>query len=151
MKIAIIYSSVTGNTKDLVEEISKECHKKFQHVDIFPIQQFTFSFLDFYDVIVIGTYTWGNGDIPKEMVPLFEELNKQERKRLVTGIAGTGDRFYPHFCGAVDRFKDLLHAKTNLAVTLKVELLLQETDKVKCKQFVELVWKRLEEQVLLKK
>lgn len=150
MKIAIVYSSVTGNTKELVEEISKECHKKFQHVDMFPIHQFTFSFLDFYDVIVIGTYTWGNGDIPKEMVPLYEALNKKERRRLVTGVVGTGDRFYPHFCGAVDHFKDI-HAKTNLAVTLKVELLPQEIDKEKCKQFVELVWKRLEEQVLLKK
>ena len=50
-----------------------------------------------YDAVIIGTYTWGDGDIPTEMLPLYRAFENQEVSKIVTGIVGTGDRFYPNF------------------------------------------------------
>ena len=96
-----------------------------------------------YDAVVIGTYTWGDGEIPPEMHLLYEAFESRNVKHIITGVVGTGDRFYPHFCGAVDEFRDMLFVRTELAVTLKVELSPQQSDKERCAKFVELILKRI--------
>ena len=105
--------------------------------------QFPLSRLAEYDAVVIGTYTWGDGEIPTEMIPLYEAFENQNVKHILTGVVGTGDRFYPHFCGAVDEFRDMLYVQTDLAVTLKVELSLQQSDMERCTKFVELILQRM--------
>lgn len=90
-----------------------------------------------YDAIVIGTYTWGNGEIPHEMWPLYKAFETQDVKNIITGVVGTGDRFYPHFCGAVDEFRDMLFVHTVLAATLKIELTPQLQDLRQCQKFAE--------------
>ncbi|WP_440896402.1 flavodoxin domain-containing protein [Amphibacillus sp. Q70] len=128
MKAAIIYTSVTGNTADLAEEIYQEMKLHVDEIDFLTVDQVDYDFLPDYDVIAIGTYTWGSGELPIEMDELFFEIEEQDLKHVVTGIFGTGDSFYPYFCGAVDRFRDMLYVHSELAVTLKVELLPQEED-----------------------
>jgi flavodoxin I len=104
----------------------------------FPLEK-----LSRYDAIVIGTYTWGDGDIPDEMRHLYNEFEVQAVKNVVTGVVGTGDQFYPNFCGAVDKFRDMLYVQTQLAVTLKIELTPQLQDLKRCKKFVDSLIKRL--------
>ena len=93
--------------------------------------------VDQYDIVVITTYTWGSGDVPKEMKPIYRAFEELDVKHLITGVARTGDRFYANFCGAVDESKDMLFVHTNLAVTLKIELMPQSCDLKRCGQFVE--------------
>jgi flavodoxin I len=50
---------------------------------------------------------------------------------------------HPHFCGAVDEFRDMLYVQTNLAVILKVELSPQLSDMEKCHRFVQLLLERV--------
>ncbi|MFE8695895.1 flavodoxin domain-containing protein [Cytobacillus sp. FJAT-53684] len=143
MKIGIIYTSVSGNTKELALLIHMLFKKENIAVHLYRVEEFSLNYLDEYDAIAIGTYTWGDGEIPFEMEPLYKAFEKRERKTVVTGIFGTGDSFYPHYCGAVDRFRDLLKVNTNLAVTLKVELLPQIQDIAQCEKFVDLFIKRI--------
>ncbi|MCQ6274269.1 flavodoxin domain-containing protein [Bacillus sp. V3B] len=142
MKIAIIYSSRTGNTEELVNYVYELFLIHFVKVDLYQVEQFPLSRLMDYDLVVIGTYTWGDGEIPQEMIPLYEAFENQEVKHMLTGIVGTGDRFYPQFCGAVNRFRDMLYVQTDLVVTLKVELSLQRSDMERCHKFIELMLKR---------
>lgn len=142
MKAAIIYCSLTGNTFDLVQTIAHKFSEKGIQLDPSPISSFPLNTLQDFDLIVVGTYTWGNGEIPKEMLPLYHTFETQQTKHIVTGVCGTGDTFYPHYCGAVDKFRDMLYAQTDLAVTLKVELLPKETDIHRCEQFVDKLLQR---------
>jgi len=137
-KVAIVYSSVTGNT----EEVATLIHSIIGG-ELFPINQFPLSDLATYDAVLIGTYTWGSGEVPSEMISLYEAFEKQNVEHVITGVFGTGDSFYPHFCGAVDLFRDMLCVHTNLAVTLKIEQRHQRGDLLKCKQFTERIIARL--------
>ena len=142
-RIAIVYSSKTGNTEELIQLLSHCFTRVYADVHIYRIEMFPILKIMEFDAIVIGTYTWGNGDVPMEMMELFHAFERLEVKDLVTGIAGTGDTCYPNFCGAVDVFRDMLFVHTNLAVTLKIELTPEKKDFGRCKQFVELIYKRL--------
>jgi flavodoxin I len=137
MKLAIVYTSVTGNTKELAEEIYRISLRKSLDTDMYRIEEFQESYLLQYDAIVIGTYTWGNGEIPKEMWRLYHMFESLKRKDMTTAVFGTGDSFYPEYCGAVDGFRDMLFVHTNLAATLKVELMPQQQDIDRCQKFVE--------------
>nr|WP_188497312.1 flavodoxin domain-containing protein [Pullulanibacillus pueri] len=147
MKIAIVYTSVTGNTEALMRIIKQAFQEKDQALSLFiySVDTFDLSTLSRWDAVVVGTYSWGNGKIPREMRSLFTAFEEQEVSPLVTGVFGTGDSFYPHFCGAVDRFRDMLYVHTDLAVTLKVELLPQLQDLERCALFVERLLTRLKQ------
>lgn len=136
MKIAIVYSSKTGNTEELAQRIFHLFLKKNVMVSLFRIEQFRVRDLSQFEAVVIGTYTWGNGEIPQEMMELYRAFEIQDVKKVLTGVIGTGDSGYPKFCGAVDEFKDMLYVNTNLIATLKIEVSLQMKDIDRCSRFV---------------
>ncbi|RFU67521.1 flavodoxin [Peribacillus saganii] len=142
MKAAIVYTSITGNTRELAENLYQIFLERSVETAIFRIEEFPISLLTQYQAIAIGTYTWGNGEIPKEMLQLYKEVQSLNRKDITTAVFGTGDSFFPNFCGAVDLFRDMLYVHTNLAVTLKVELLPQTQDAPRSQKFVDLMLKR---------
>ncbi|KMY43088.1 flavodoxin [Bacillus sp. FJAT-27916] len=146
MKAAIIYTSKTGNTEELALELRTHFSRRI-HTDLFTINRFPLSQLHEYEAIIIGTYTWGDGEIPLEMMSLYQWIEREEASHLTTGVFGTGDSFYPNFCGAVDEFRDMLYVHTNLAATLKVELSPQEGDWEKCEKFADILMNRIKQPV----
>ncbi|MFZ3591251.1 flavodoxin domain-containing protein [Bacillus sp. DJP31] len=142
-RVVVIYASVSGNTYTLAQMIYDSLLEENLVADMLPINQLTMVDLQKYDMILIGSYTWGSGEIPKDMLPLYKKFEKGELTRSVTGVFGTGDKCYPYYCGAVDLFRDMLHVHSNLAVTLKIELMPQQKDKENCKRFVEKVLQRV--------
>jgi flavodoxin I len=142
MKIAIVYTSVTGNTQELAEELFRLFKSKSVDVTMYRIDEFEPSHLRKYDGVAIGTYTWGNGEIPKEMWGLYQAFELQ-KKDITTAVFGTGDSFYPNFCGAVDQFRDMLYVNSHFVATLKVELTPQKTDLPRCLKLVELMMGRV--------
>lgn len=137
LSVAIVYASVSGNTKELAEELYQLFLSQSVEISFYSIDEFCVSDLCHYDAVAIGTYTWGNGDIPKEMRELYKAFESLDRKDMTTAVFGTGDSCYPMFCGAVDVFRDMLFVHTNLAATLKVELRPQIQDIQRCEKFVE--------------
>ena len=145
MKAAIIYTSKTGNTEELALELHG-CLSPHIPTDIYTAGRISLTQLNDYEIIIIGTYTWGMGEIPLEMMSLYEWIECQNVNHLTTAVFGTGDRFYPNFCGAVDKFRDMLYVHTNLAATLKVELSPQRSDREKCERFADILMKRISKQ-----
>lgn len=142
-RIAIVYASVTGNTEAVAEILQEICLSKGLEVELWPINAFSLSKLSRYDAVLVGTFTWGSGEIPKEMHRLFEAFEHLGNNRIITAVFGTGDSFFAEFCGAVDRFRDMLFVQTDLAATLKIELAPQETDVVRCEKLVASVENKL--------
>lgn len=141
-EIAIVYASVTGNTEALSDILVQSLQSKGLEPSIYKVTDFALKELSHYDIVIVGTYTWGSGEVPAEMTGLFQAFERLNRKELVTAVFGTGDSFFAEYCGAVDRFRDMLYVHTNLAATLKVELLPQERDKFRCNKFIEVVLER---------
>lgn len=130
MKLAIVYASITGNTEELAEILCGCFRNQGMETDCYSLEDFSLSSISDYDSFVIGTYTWGDGDVPDEFLPLQQELLRSPQR--VRGIFGTGDSFYPKFCGAVD----LLHEIFLDAVPLKIELSPQSIDMSHIENFV---------------
>ncbi|WP_112179950.1 MULTISPECIES: flavodoxin domain-containing protein [Paraliobacillus] len=143
MKAAIIYTSITGNTDVLAEQVYKEMYASGISAELIAIDDFHYDTLTNYDIVAVGTYTWDNGEIPLEMEELFTAFETQQVKHISTGIFGTGDSFYPYYCGAVELFRDMLYVHTDLAVTLKVELMPQREDYIRVKQFCDRLVRQL--------
>jgi flavodoxin I len=142
-KLAIVYTSVTGNTEGVASILYQTSKLNFTDVSLYPVNKFPMINLEEFDAIMVGTYTWGNGEIPREMVAVYKAFEHANKKNLVTGVFGTGDSFYPHFCGAVDAFKNMLYVHTTLAATLKIELMPQVGDLKRCNQFVKSIANRV--------
>ncbi|WP_203340279.1 flavodoxin domain-containing protein [Planococcus beijingensis] len=138
-RLAIVYSSVTGNTEKLAEMVQEAARNQGITIELYPVDEFPLSQLHWLDVVMIGTYTWGSGEIPEEMHSLYQAIEKLGRKELRTAVFGTGDSFFAEFCGAVDRFRDMLYVKTQLVATLKVELTPQPSDEARCEKLIELM------------
>ncbi len=137
-KLAIVYASATGHTECLARMIADASVRQGLHPDVFPVRKFDLAELSRYDIVLIGTYTWMNGEIPKQLQRLFEAI-EQQHGDLITGVFGTGDRCFATYCGAVNLFRDMLHAKTQLAATLKVEQMPSAEDRPRCEAFVKSV------------
>ena len=135
-KVAIVYGSVTGNTEAAAKILKTIALEKGLEVELWRVEEFPLAELSRCDIVVVGTYTWGSGEIPQEMHGLFEAFEKLGRKELVTAVFGTGDSFFAEFCGAVDRFRDMLFVHTDLAATLKIELMPQEQDYGRCERLI---------------
>ncbi len=138
-KGAIVYTSVTGNTEQLAEMVHAAILMEQLPVSLYRIEEFPISELASYDYLLIGTYTWGSGEIPGELRTLYRAIEQLDHKLLKTAVFGTGDSFFAEFCGAVDRFRDMLYVKTQLRATLKVELLPQPSDRDRCKKLAQLM------------
>lgn len=138
-RLAIVYSSVTGNTEQLAEMVQEAAQNQGITIELYPVDEFPLSQLQWLDVVMIGTYTWGSGEIPEEMHSLYQAIEKLGRKELRTAVFGTGDSFFAEFCGAVDQFRDMLYTQTKLVATLKVELMPQPSDEARCEKLIELM------------
>lgn len=142
-KIAIVYTSVTGNTKAVADMLNELMPAEQFEVELWKIEEFPFVELSRCDALLIGTYTWGSGEIPKEMQTLYEAIENLGRKNLITAVFGTGDSFFAEFCGAVNRFRDMLYVHTTLAATLKIELAPELKDRERLDKLIECVLKKL--------
>ncbi|MGE6377501.1 flavodoxin domain-containing protein [Peribacillus muralis] len=130
-RIAIVYHSAGGNTKALAEAIASQ----LPEAEIYRMSEFDIRTLPDYDALIVGTYTWGNGELPAKSAALYEELEQLPIASLKTGVFGTGETNYNHFCGAVDHFRDMLFAKSQLLVTLKIEQMYQDSDLSRLQKF----------------
>ncbi|WP_404335472.1 flavodoxin domain-containing protein [Planococcus rifietoensis] len=136
--IAIVYASATGHTESLTQMVTDALVRQGVQPDVFRVKEFNLAELCCYDIVLVGTYTWMNGEIPKQLHGLYEAMEHQD-KTPITGVFGTGDRCFATYCGAVDLFRDMLHATTVLAATLKVEQMPSADDSLRCDAFAESV------------
>jgi len=122
MKILIVYHSFSGNTKDLAEFIKTQLSSSFK-VDTFEINKYSKKVLTDikqYNIIMLGTFTWGKGEIPiqvRKFVKKYQEYFKTKQVFLF----GTGDTQFGGdalFCSAVDILDNII--KTDIK-PLKIE------------------------------
>ncbi|MCR8657073.1 flavodoxin [Paenibacillus endoradicis] len=107
-KVIIVYSSLTGNTEEMSEII--ESGVKEAGIEIVRKDAYDAKAADLlqYDGIIIGAYTWGDGELPDEMLDFYEEMEELNLSGKKAVVFGSGDTSYSNYCGAVDLIEDKL-------------------------------------------
>jgi flavodoxin I len=115
----LIYTSKTGNTKTFADFV-----QKYNGVIVGDYN----TDITKYHKILIGTYTWADGKIPKDLKQ-FIIKNKDNWKDKEVFIFGSGNTIYPKFCGAVDGIETILEdCGADIIGTLKFEQRFKEED-----------------------
>ena len=135
-KIVILPYSMTGNTLAVADLICHLCRDDAAEMHPNPDPKAVRDLIRMADILMIGTYSWGNGEIPEGFSPILEAVKSHAEPGLITGVFGTGDSFYPEFCGAVDRLAEDLHVPCFVAERLKIELMPQPSDIERCRTFI---------------
>ncbi|MEB4860814.1 flavodoxin [Priestia megaterium] len=150
-KILIAYASMSGNTEEIAELIKSNFEPFDYDIDIEKIEHLDIQKLVEYDGILLGVYTWGNGDLPYEVEDFYDEIENVDLTGKKAAIFGSGDRSYPEFCAAVDLLEEKLELSGLEIVQkgLKIELAPEtEEDIEQCNSFAISFSKSLEESSL---
>lgn len=103
----IIYGSLTGNTAQCAAIIGQELESLGVNVTIFEAMEADPEDLLDYDILLIGSYTFGDdAELPDEMLDYHESLPGFDLAGKPFGVFGSGDDYYPKFATAVDDFEE---------------------------------------------
>lgn len=107
-KIGIYYGSTTGSTQGVAEKIGVKLN--VAETDIKDIAKFSSDEFQNYDVLILGTSTWGEGDLQDDWYDALDEIKNMDLSSKQVALFGCGDGLsYPDsFCGAMGTLHDSL-------------------------------------------
>ncbi len=87
-KIALLYGSNGGTTQQIARKIAVALG---QNVDLFDVANTKVSIVEKYDNIILGTSTWGIGDLQDDWEDFLPELVKTDLNDKTIALFGVGD------------------------------------------------------------
>lgn len=113
-KIGIFYGSSTGNTEVVAEKLQKLLTPEV--ADLYNVDSAVAEDLEKYDCLILGTPTWGIGDMQDDMEDFLEILIKAKLKDKKVALFGLGDQdTYPEsFADGIGALYEKLKGKTNI-------------------------------------
>ena len=103
MRILICYASYSGNTKEVAELIEKRLMMECHEVLIYRIGSGTIPDPSLFDLMMMGTFTWGKGSTPDDVKDFVYEIGYKPPNVFVFGTGDTqfgGDTL---FCNAAEK------------------------------------------------
>ncbi|WP_428910482.1 flavodoxin [Niallia sp. Krafla_26] len=141
MKTIIVYASMTGTTELMAQTIMEELTKAGDRVVLRDVFDAYAEELETFESVLIGSYTWGDGDLSDEILAFHEELSEIDLTGKLGAVFGPGDSTYEHFARAVDRLEETLENQGCNLVTkgLKVDSFYEDEEEIqmKCRLFAE--------------
>lgn len=107
-KIGIFYGSSTGTCKSLAEQLGRELGVTDK--DIFSADKLTADLIAAYDILLLGTSTWGYGELQDDWYDAVGVLKNADLKDKTVAIFGCGDSesYCDTFCDAMGILYDEL-------------------------------------------
>lgn len=107
-KIGIFYGSSTGTTQDIAERIGEQL--QVNDGDIRDIGDVSITDLEDYDLLILGSSTWGDGDLQDEWEEVSEGLSSLNLSGKQVALFGCGDgsSYGDSFCSAIGILYKLL-------------------------------------------
>jgi flavodoxin I len=137
-KILIAFASMSGNTEEIAELIKTGIEPLGHEIEMKEIENINTEKLLDYDGIILGAYTWGDGELPYEVEDFYDDMENLDLSGKKAAVFGSGDHAYPKFCAAVDILEERLVAcgAELIEEGLKVELAPEtEEDIERCVSF----------------
>ena len=104
----IVFASMTGNTEEIADIVADKLRDLGLDVDVDECTTVDASDFLEADIAIVATYTYGDGELPDEMMDFYEDLADLNLNGKIYGVVGSGDTFYDYFCHSVDEFVDSL-------------------------------------------
>lgn len=101
----IVYASMTGNTEEIADIVAETLENLGIEVEINECTQVDADELVDADLCIVATYTYGDGDLPDEIMDFYDDLLELDLTGKIFGVCGSGDTFYDDFCKSVDDFE----------------------------------------------
>lgn len=104
--IAIVYGSSVGNTRFVAEKI----YKHFPKAVLIPAETATIQQLEPFGLLIMGTSTWGVGQLQDDFETFTERLVTMDFSSKTVALFGLGDQqTYPDtFCDGMGKLYELL-------------------------------------------
>ncbi|MCS7459271.1 flavodoxin [Paenibacillus doosanensis] len=136
-KIIMVFASMTGNTEDMADAIAEGVQEAGAELDQKNVIDVNAGVLEEYEGILLGAYTWGDGDLPDEFLDFYEEMDDLDLSGKKAAVFGSCDSSYSEYGAAVDTLIAKLQERGAEVVLdgLKVELSPSQDEKETCKQF----------------
>lgn len=137
-KIIMIYASMSGNTEEMATAIETGVKEFGAEIDVMDINDCPdVQVLEGYAGILLGAYTWGDGELPYEFEEFYDDMDTVDLTSKVAASFGSCDSFYPKYGAAVDLLDEKLQERGARLIQagLKVELTPEDEDVVACKEF----------------
>ncbi|MDR2832232.1 MAG: flavodoxin [Streptococcaceae bacterium] len=141
----IVYASMTGNTEEIADIVAEAFENLGLETQVSECTTADPSDFEDADICVVATYTYGDGELPDEIVDFYEDLADENLEGKIYGNCGSGDTFYDEFCKSVDDF-DAQFEKTGAtkgAENVKVDLAADEEDIKKLEAFAKSLVEKL--------
>ena len=149
--ILMIYTSQTGNTELLTDILESELQQLGHQV---TVKSFEFDVIDIdrladYDAVLIGTYTWDDGELPYEAEDFYIDLEGADLTNQIFGVYGSADSFYDTYGLAIELMGDRLKNLGAIMISerLIVDLTPDKKDEVRCSDFAKLVTNTIQTEV----
>src|SRR5699024_1778451 len=94
--------SMSGTTAQMAQIISKELEKEGQSIVVKDAFETFANELEEYELIIMGSHTWGYGELSDEILDLYDELLEIDLTGKYGVVFGPGDSSYELFAEAVD-------------------------------------------------
>lgn len=110
MKIGIFYGSTTGATETVAADVAAALG--VAETDVHNVGSTTADATAPYDVLLLGSSTWGCGDLQDDWYDFLDALKATDLSGKRVGLFGCGDSAsYPDtFCGALGQIYDALQS-----------------------------------------
>src|SRR5699024_8017919 len=102
MKTIVIYASMSGTTAQMAQIITEELEKEGQSIVVKDAYDTFANELENYERIIVGSHTWGYGELSDEILDLYDELLEIDLTGKYGAVFGPGDSSYELFAEAVD-------------------------------------------------
>lgn len=108
-KIGIFYGSSVGNTRFVAEKINKLIPSS----ELNPVEESEKSDIEKYNYIILGTSTWGIGNLQDDFETFVDTLVNTNLKGKKIALFGLGDQYtYPDtFCNGMGKLYALIKDK----------------------------------------
>ncbi|HEO8358208.1 TPA: flavodoxin [Streptococcus agalactiae] len=141
----IVYASMTGNTEEIADIVADKLRDLGLDVEVEECTMVDAADFEDADIAIVATYTYGDGDLPDEIVDFYEDLAEVDLSGKVYGVVGSGDTFYDYFCKSVDEFEAqfALTGSQKGADCVKVDLAAEDEDIENLEAFAEEIASKL--------
>jgi flavodoxin short chain len=135
----IVYASMTGNTEACADVVADKLEELGFEVELDECSSVDADEMADADLCIVGTYTYGDGELPDEIVDFYEDLKDVDLSGKIYGVFGSGDTFYDDFCLCVDMFDETfaMTGATKGAESVKVDLSPEDEDETALEAFAE--------------
>lgn len=128
---------MTGNTEEMAEAIAEGVREQGIELNVKEVLDAVAVELEQYDGILLGAYTWGDGELPDDFLDFYDELDDVDLTGKKAAVFGSCDSSYEKYGAAVDILIEKLQERGAEVILegLKVELTPTNEEKQLCIAF----------------